>query len=229
VYSLTGEIIDPAGRPTVQLTKYAHACVTLEKDGTTIVLDPGTLTPDARDAVAGAAAVLITHDHFDHFDADLLTAALAERPELLVFGPAAIQDTLGDHGGRVRVVAAGDTFTVGGFAVTVFGDRHATIHPDFPVGDNVGYLVDGTLYHPGDAYFVPDADVSTLLLPTSGPWTKLGDAADYVRAVDPQRVIQIHELMLSDLGQNSTATLLGETGLTGRPITLLPAGDSITV
>lgn len=62
---------------------------------------------------------------------------------------------------------------------------------------------------------MPDAPVRTLLLPTSGPWTKLGEAADYVRAVAPERVIQIHELMLSDLGQESTARFLGEQGLTG--------------
>jgi L-ascorbate metabolism protein UlaG (beta-lactamase superfamily) len=203
--------------------------VALDEGGTTIVVDPGTLTPEAKDAVAGAAAVLITHDHADHFDADLLATALADRPELRVFGTAAVHDKLGDHDGRVRTVSAGDSFTVGEIAVTVFGDRHAVIHPDVPGSDNVGYLIDGTVYHPGDAYFVPDATVETLLLPTSGPWTKLGDAADYVRAVGPRRVIQIHELMLSELGQNSTAMFLGEKGLTGIPLTLLPAGDTVTV
>ncbi|WP_335983439.1 MULTISPECIES: hypothetical protein [Streptomycetaceae] len=62
---------------------------------------------------------------------------------------------------------------------------------------------------------MPDAPVGTLLLPTSGPWTKLGEAADYVRAVKPEQIVQIHELMLSDLGQHSVANLLGENGLTG--------------
>ncbi|WP_261399373.1 MBL fold metallo-hydrolase [Streptomyces misionensis] len=104
----------------------------------------------------------------------------------------------------------------------------ALIHPDIPCPDNVGYLFDdGALYHPGDAYYAPYAPVRTLLLPTSGPWTKLGEAADYVRTVKPERVIQIHELMLSDLGQHSTANLLGEKGLTGIPITCLEPGTSI--
>ncbi|MDI5961701.1 MBL fold metallo-hydrolase [Streptantibioticus silvisoli] len=213
----------------MKLTKYAHACVALEKDGVTVVLDPGTLTPGAGEAVGAAAAVLVTHEHFDHFDADLLTAALADRPDLLVFGPAAVADRLGRHGGRVTAVAAGDTFTVGGLRVAVRGERHALIHPDIPCVDNVGYLVDDAVFHPGDAYFVPREPVETLLLPTSGPWTKLGEAADYVRAVRPSRLIQIHELMLSELGQRSTATLLGEDGLTGTPVTLLAAGESLTV
>jgi L-ascorbate metabolism protein UlaG (beta-lactamase superfamily) len=211
----------------MKLTKYAHACVALEKDGTTIVLDPGTFTPEAKDAVARAAAVLITHEHVDHFDEALLAAALEAQPQLQVFGPAAVLEKLGTHGGRVHTVSPGEEFTVGGFAVGVSGGRHAVIHCDLPGVDNVGYLIDGAVYHPGDAYAVPPAQVETLLLPTSGPWTKLGEAADFVRAVKPQRVIQIHELMLSELGQNSTAMLLGENGLTGIALTRLPAGTGI--
>lgn len=214
--------------PPVQLTKHAHACVTVEKDGTRLVIDPGTLTPDAPGAVSGAHAVLITHEHFDHFDEKLIAAALRARPELLVYGTAAVAAALGGHDGRVRTVSAGSTFTVGSFTVSVHGHRHAAIHSDIPCPDNVGYLIDdGALYHPGDAYFAPDAAVRTLLLPTSGPWTKLGEAADYVRAVKPERVIQIHELMLSDLGQASTATILGENGLTGLPIQRVEPGTGV--
>lgn len=206
----------------MKLTKHAHACVTVEKDGTRLVIDPGTFTPDAAEAVAKAQAVLITHEHFDHFDEQLVAAALAAQPGLHVHGTAAVAAALGGdgaHGGRVHAVAAGDTVRVGALTATVHGHRHARIHADIPCPDNVGYLFeDAALFHPGDAYFVPDAPVRTLLLPTSGPWTKLGEAADYVRAVVPERVVQIHELMLSDLGRNSTANLLGEKGLTGIPI-----------
>ncbi|MEU9099797.1 MBL fold metallo-hydrolase [Streptomyces sp. NPDC048361] len=214
----------------MQLTKHAHACVTVEKDGTRLVIDPGTLTPDAAEAVAGAHAVLVTHEHFDHFDEQLIAAALEAQPELRVYGTAAVVAALGGHDGRVRAVAAGDTFTVGSVEVSVHGHRHAPIHADIPCPDNVGYLLDdGTLYHPGDAYGVPDAAVRTLLLPTSGPWTKLGEAADYVRAVKPERLIQIHELMLSELGQTSTARILGENGLTGLPITRVEPGTTIVL
>ncbi|OQR63600.1 MBL fold metallo-hydrolase [Streptomyces maremycinicus] len=212
----------------MQLTKHAHACVTLEKDGTRLVIDPGTLTPDAAEAVSRAHAVLITHEHFDHFDEQVVSAALEARPELQVYGTAAVATALGDRDGRVHTVTAGDTITVGSLTATVHGHRHARIHADIPCPDNVGYLIDdGALYHPGDAYFAPDAPVRTLLLPTSGPWTKLGEAADYVREVKPEQVIQIHELMLSELGQHSTARLLGEEGLTGVPITHVEPGSTV--
>ena len=214
----------------MKLTKHAHACVSLEKDGTRLVVDPGTFTPDAAEAVAQADAVLITHEHFDHFDAQVVAAALEARPGLHVYGTAAVAAALGSHDGRVHVVAAGDTIRVGSVTVGVHGHLHARIHPDIPCPDNVGYLLDdGAVHHPGDAYCVPDAPVRTLLLPTSGPWTKLGEAADYVRAVKPERVVEIHELMLSELGRQSTARLLGENGLTGVPVEHLEPGATVQV
>ena len=92
----------------MQLTKHAHACVSLTGDAGRIVIDPGTFTPDAADAVAAAEAVLITHEHFDHFDEALLAEALENRPELRVYGPASVVDRWGARRGQVTAVAAGD-------------------------------------------------------------------------------------------------------------------------
>ena len=76
---------------------------------------------------------------------------------------------------------------------------------------------------------MPDAPVDTLLLPTSGPWTKLGDAVDYVRDVAPAHLVQIHEVMLSDVGQQSTARVLSPEMLTEVPLTIVPVGGTIEV
>ncbi|MGW1030503.1 MBL fold metallo-hydrolase [Streptomyces sp. NPDC002577] len=213
----------------MQLIKHAHACVSLVKDGGRIVIDPGTFTPDAKEAVAAAEAVLITHEHFDHFDEDLIAQALDARPDLRVYGPAGVVERWSARRGQVTAVAAGDSVTVAGFDVAVFGDLHAAIHRDIPRVSNVGYLVEDRLYHPGDAYHVPPTPVGTLLLPTSGPWTKLGEAADYVREVAPKRLIQIHEIMLSQTGQQSMARFLSPEALSAVPLAIVPAGDTITV
>lgn len=213
----------------MELTKHAHACVVLEKDGRRLVLDPGALTPDAADLIADAKAVLITHEHFDHFDEQVIASALDARPELQVYGPAAVVGRWEGGPGQVTSVADGDQFAVAGFTVAVFGELHALIHRDVPPVANVGFLIDGSLYHPGDAYHVPTAPVGTLLLPTSGPWTNLGVAVDFVRAVNPERVVQIHELLLSDLGQQVVARFLSPDMLSEVPLTILPVGDSISV
>ncbi|TCU81710.1 L-ascorbate metabolism protein UlaG (beta-lactamase superfamily) [Curtobacterium sp. PhB25] len=213
----------------MELTKYNHATVVLEQDGTTLVIDPGTFTPEAADLAGAAAAVLITHEHADHFDVDAVRAGLDANPSLVVRGPAAIVEQLGDHDGRVAAVRAGDAFEVGPFSVQVFGEQHAVIHRDIPTIANVGYLVNGTVFHPGDAYLVPGVPVGTLLIPTSGPWANTAAAVDYVREVAPQRAIQIHELLLSDAGQQMNVRMLGTDGLGGVPTTILQAGEHVTV
>lgn len=213
----------------MKLTKHAHACVTVAKEDARIVIDPGTFTPDAAQEVAAADAVLITHEHFDHFDEDLIARSLETRPELRVYGPASVVERWSARRGQVTVVAAGDNVAVAGFDVSVFGELHASIHRDVPRVANVGYLVDGRLYHPGDAYHVPDATVDTLLLPTSGPWTKLGEAADYVREVAPNHLIQIHEVMLGPIGQQSTARFLSPEMLTEVPLAIVPIGETVAV
>jgi L-ascorbate metabolism protein UlaG (beta-lactamase superfamily) len=214
----------------MRLTKYTHATVVLDQDDTTIVIDPGAFTPESADLVRSASAVLVTHEHADHLDADALRAGLDAVPELRVYAPTGVAEQLGgDHDGRVVTVSAGDTFSVGGVEVRVFGVDHAVIHSDVPTIPNVGYLVGGAVFHPGDAYLVPGVPVSTLLMPTSGPWTHMQQAVDYVRVVRPERAIQIHELLLSEVGQQSALGMLGEGGLGGVRITSLALGESIEV
>ncbi|MFE2378887.1 MBL fold metallo-hydrolase [Streptomyces sp. NPDC059398] len=207
----------------MRLTKHAHACVTLTDGDRTLLIDPGTFTPNAAELIADADAILVTHEHFDHFDEAALRAELARRPGLTVHTTAEAAAKLG---AQAVAVSAGDRIDVAGFQVTVHGEQHALIHEKIPQGQNVGFLVEGRVFHPGDSYSVPEAPVETLLLPTSGPWTKFGEAADFVQAVRPGRSIQIHELMLSELGQSSAAMFLGEDGLTGIPLEILAPGAS---
>lgn len=213
----------------MKLTKYEHACVTFEKDGDSFVIDPGSFSARADEIISGSGAILLTHEHFDHVNETAINAALADRPDLRVYAPAALEGAFGQHPGQFTAVSAGDELKIGGFTITVHGSVHAVIHPDVPPVANVGFLVDEAVYHPGDAYFVPEATVDTLLLPTSGPWMKIGEAADYVRAVRPDRVVQIHEMLLSEIGLNLASMLLGEKGLTGKPLTVVPNGESITL
>jgi L-ascorbate metabolism protein UlaG (beta-lactamase superfamily) len=129
----------------------------------------------------------------------------------------------------VHGVRHGDTFTANGLDVAVHGEVHAVIHADIPRVANVGYLIDGSVYHPGDAYHVPAAPVPTLLVPTSGPWTKLGEAVDWIRAVKPDKMVQIHDIMLSEVGLRSTARFLSPEMLTEVALTMLAAGESMDV
>ncbi|QMU68715.1 MBL fold metallo-hydrolase [Streptacidiphilus sp. P02-A3a] len=192
----------------MRLTKLGHACVRLEKDGRTLVLDPGAFTePEALD---GADAVLITHEHFDHFVEDRLRRAAEADPALRIWTNGAVADQLTGLGeGRVHRVGHGDAFTVEGFEVEVHGEWHARIHPEIPLVGNVGFLVDGEVFHPGDALTVPEREVGTLLLPVHAPWSKLAEVVDYARAVGAARALALHDVMLSDIGLEGVQRFVG--------------------
>ncbi|WP_256104809.1 MBL fold metallo-hydrolase [Streptomyces sp. ODS05-4] len=184
----------------MRLTKKSHACVRLEKDGRTLVIDPGAFSES--DAALGADAVLVTHEHPDHFEEGRLRAALEANPAAEVWTLRSVADALSAaFPGRVHTVGHGDAFTAAGFDVEVHGELHAVIHPDIPRITNVGFLVDGTVFHPGDALTVPSRPVETLLLPIMAPWSKVSEVIDYVREVKPVRAIDVHDALLTDLAR----------------------------
>ena len=212
----------------MQLTKHGHACVVLSTDDRRLVIDPGAFTAD--DAWSGASALLITHEHADHFVAAKVRAALDADPALEVWTTSSVAEQLEGVGSRVHVVGQGDTFTAAGFDVSVHGEWHAVIHPDIPQSRNVGFLVDGTVFHPGDALTVPDVAVPTLLLPAHAPWSKTGELVDYLRAVQAQRAFAVHDGLLNDAGLGLLSGLLGERG-PGQPspYARLAPGESVSV
>lgn len=179
----------------MKLTKHGHACVRLEKDGKTLVIDPGVFTdPSALD---GADVVLITHRHSDHVDRARLERAA---PDLEVWTSAAVADELAGLPARLHVVADGDRFDTAGFVVQVVGEWHAPGHPDVPIASNIGFLVDDEVFYPGDAFTIPDAPVPTLLLPTHAPWMRGREMVEYLRAIRPVRAYSTHDGMLNEYG-----------------------------
>jgi len=184
----------------MQMTKYTHACVRFDSDDRTLVIDPGAFSESAE-ALNGAAAVLITHEHFDHLDVDALLAAARANSALRVWAPPSVVHQLGELGSRATAVAADESFDAAGFSVRTFGGQHAVIHPSIGTPcANVGYLVDDAVYHPGDSFFVPSAPVETLLVPMHAPWSKLAEVIDFVVAVRAPRAFQIHDAMLAESG-----------------------------
>ncbi|MFJ6385396.1 MBL fold metallo-hydrolase [Kitasatospora sp. NPDC092039] len=194
----------------MRITKFGHACVRVEHGEATVVVDPGAFTDPA--ALAGADAVLITHEHMDHFEESRLRAALEADPALRVWTNRAVAAQLDGVAQRVAVVGEGDAFEVGGLGVSVHGEWHAEIHPDIPRVPNVGFLFDGRLFHPGDALTLPPHTVDTLLLPIAAPWSKASEVVDYIREAGPRRAVPVHEAVLSPVGFAVHTRLVGPEG-----------------
>jgi L-ascorbate metabolism protein UlaG (beta-lactamase superfamily) len=192
----------------VRITKFGHACVRIEDGGHVLVIDPGGWT--SPESVAGAHAVLITHEHADHYDADNLRAT-----DAAIFTIEAVAAQIREHAPdlteRVSVVAPGQRFG-DHLSVRVVGELHAVIHPEYDRFANSGFVVtagDATLYHPGDALTVPGQAVDVLCAPVSAPWLKASEAIDFARAVGAPRNLAIHDGIYSDRGLATIDTHMG--------------------
>ena len=176
----------------MELTRFSHSCVRLEQDGRVLVIDPG-IWSEPR-ALRGADAVLVTHEHVDHVDVLRLLGA-----GLPVFAPAAASIP----GLPTVPVRPDEELEVAGFRVQAVGGRHAAVLEDQETCANLGYVVDGLLYHPGDALHVPELAVETLLVPLQASWLKTAEAVAFVRAVAPGRAHGIHDGQINERALSS--------------------------
>ena len=185
----------------MKLTKFEHSCLVLDKNGSTLIIDPGSFTMPLTD-IMGVVAVVITHEHADHWTPEQLTRILDRNPGARILGPAGVAKAAADF--EVEVVKDGDTVEIEPFTLAFYGEKHAIIHSSIPVIDNVGVLVDDEFYYGGDSYTVPPVPVNTLAAPIGAPWLKIGEAMDYVLAVKPKRSFPIHDMTLSQAGKSMT-------------------------
>lgn len=181
-----------------RITKFGHSCVRIESGAARIVIDPGMFTDPG--AVDGATAILITHEHPDHYVPAHLLAS--DAPVITIRAVAdKIREEAPEAYERVRVIAPGETVDLG-VAVTAVGELHAVIHPEFPRFDNSGYLIRGakTYFHPGDALTGPEDRVDVLFAPVSAPWARSSELIDFMRGVKAPQNVAIHDRIYSDVG-----------------------------
>ncbi|MEV7693526.1 MBL fold metallo-hydrolase [Microbacterium sp. NPDC089189] len=184
----------------MRVTKHEHAALTLEKHGEKLLIDPGIFTSPLPDA-ENVAALVITHEHPDHWTGDHIDRILATNPGLPIYAPAGV--VAAAPGYTITEVSPGDRVDVGPFHLEFFGGEHALIHKSIPVIDNVGVLVDDAFYYPGDSFSLPKgAHVALLAAPVGAPWLKIGDAIDFVLAVAPRQVFATHDMTLSVAGRD---------------------------
>lgn len=210
----------------MKLTKLEHAALILDVSGRKLFIDPGSFTTALTDT-ANAVAVVITHEHGDHWTPDQLDRILAMNPGVPIFAPAGVAAAASGY--DVTVVADGDTAEAGPFTLRFFGARHAVIHESIPVVDNIGVLVNGEFYYAGDSFTIPDGvQVGTLAVPAAAPWMKISEAIDYVLALKPRRSFATHEMLLSRAGKDlSNARIKAATEQAGGEFFPLEPNESL--
>lgn len=177
----------------MKITKYQHACLVIEKDLTTVVVDPGSMTHDLIIPRA-LTAIIITHDHADHLDEKLVGQILNQHPKATVYGHESVTSRFINF--QTVTVRPGQAYQIGNMTATFFGGNHAAITAGMALPPNYGFMLDD-FYYPGDSFTTPGQAIKILALPISAPWLKLSDCLEFLQAAAPAIAFPTHDAILS--------------------------------
>jgi L-ascorbate metabolism protein UlaG (beta-lactamase superfamily) len=184
-------------RRTMKFSKFGHSCQLIEEGDAKILIDPGEFS-QGFEGLLGLSAVLFSHQHPDHLSLKKLRVLLQNNPDMEVFGDEGTVKALEfEEGIEVLAAHAGESFDIEGVEVQVIGTDHAVIHPTIPGIPNVGFMIGGRFFYPGDNFTLPGAPVEVLAVPTCAPWMKVSEAIDFMLAVAPSVAIPVHDGLLA--------------------------------
>jgi L-ascorbate metabolism protein UlaG (beta-lactamase superfamily) len=181
-----------------------HSCVLIEKGNERILFDPGKFSfvedgPQPTD-FDNLNAVIITHSHPDHMDAEAIQSIMRNNPDAKLLGNAGVANALSDFGLTVELFEE-RTRKIGDFSVDAYEARHANI-VSAQIPPNTAYIVDGGLLNPGDSYaYSLDAlrgKFDVLALPVMAPWATELDTVGFAARMNAKRILPIHDGYVKD-------------------------------
>lgn len=211
----------------MKITKYGHCCLLVEIDGKYILTDPGGWT-ELPDDMPRIDIVLITHEHSDHLDLDNLKKVLESSPDAAIITNATTAAKFASAGDwKYEAVERGISEMSDTVKIEMWQSEHAPITEQITPVDNTSFLIDETLYLPGDAFFIPDHTVELLALPVCGPWMHINEALEFAKVIEPKMAFPIHDGMLAEMGpfHSIPGMILPEFDIEFKP---LLAGESFT-
>jgi len=196
----------------MRLTHLGHSCLLLETDGVRVLIDPGSLAHGFEE-LTNLDAVLVTHAHVDHYDAERLPALLDANDGARLIAEPEVAVELNRVGLEASPLHPGEVTAIGGLGVSAVGGLHAVIHDDIPRIGNVGMLftADGepSFFHPGDSYESVPEGVDVLGVPLTAPWAALKETVEFVRAIAPRVAVPIHDGLVNATGRGAYLRNLG--------------------
>jgi L-ascorbate metabolism protein UlaG (beta-lactamase superfamily) len=198
----------------MKITKLVHSCLLVEMPGPinrTALFDPGTMSTVDVDSLQFLDDIIITHQHGDHFDLELVKKLAAKFPDVRITAPEEVVEQL-----NAESIPATSATSEG---ITFFDSPHEVVRPfmqvDPPQEIGVHYL--DMLSHPGDSHSFHETK-AVLALPVQAPWGSTVDAVKLALDLQPKYIIPIHDWHWSDAARESTyermEKVFGEQGIT---------------
>ena len=215
--SQTDSFEAPNGK-TVTFTCIKHATLRIQYDGLEIQIDPvgKGLKPQTDYAqFPKADIVLVTHEHFDHFDRDAI--AVLRKESTAVYANPAVQGMLGYGTALRNGESAKVREDVSIEAVPAYNTTpgHEKFHPK---GRDNGYVLTlggFRVYIAGDTEDIPEMaalkDIDVAFLPCNQPYTMTPkQAAAAAKTIKPKTLFPYH---YSETPVQKVADLLNGTGI----------------
>lgn len=178
----------------MKITKLAHSCLLVEMPAPvnrTVLFDPGMFSVEAVQAASLKYLddIVITHEHFDHFDEELVASLAKQFPEVRILAPQAVVDRLQALGVAANIVASE--------GLEVFEAPHESLEPMGQTPQAIGVHYLGCLTHPGDSHHFSQSK-AILALPVTAPWGSTVNAVKLATELKPKVVIPIHDHIWRD-------------------------------
>jgi L-ascorbate metabolism protein UlaG (beta-lactamase superfamily) len=184
----------------LKITWLGHDGFKIEEGGKALVIDPFQLTHEVK-----ADYVLVSHEHFDHCNAEDLKKVI--KPTTLVVSISSCKEEISKAKPKeIMTVKPGDKVQLGDFEVravpaynlTKFNESGKPFHPKSD--GKVGYVIKAknglTIYHTGDSDLIPemeDLKPDIALLPVSGTYVMTTDeAVQAASKIKPKIAIPMH-------------------------------------
>jgi L-ascorbate metabolism protein UlaG (beta-lactamase superfamily) len=187
----------------MKITKYGHCCLLIEENRVRVLTDPGMYTT-AQNEVKNIDAIVITHEHADHFHIDSIKKILENNPNIPIITNSAVDALLKKENiSHATVVEDLQNTEIKGVKFSGYGNNHAEIYQDRMLVQNTGYMIGERLFYPGDAFYNPKCAVEILALPVAGPWCKIKHSIDMYLDIKPKIIFPVHDGQLNDFGNGS--------------------------
>ncbi len=190
----------------MQLSKHSHSCLLIKDKQGVILIDPGVYTEQDNsldlDSLPALDALLITHNHADHFSPYLIKKALQKFPNVAIITNDATRIVLEKEG--IPVAETGHT------GISFSSALHEKLPMPLTPPENTLFTVFDKLTHPGDSFdFSQSKDI--LALPVTAPWGSTTKAVEKALEVRPKIIIPIHDWHWKDEARKQFYIMLQKT------------------
>ena len=184
-----------------RITWLGHDGFKIESGGESLVIDPFKLKHNVP-----ADYLLISHEHFDHLNADDLKRVVKPKETVVVSIGASKDEVSKVSPKEFKIVKPGDRIKLGSFDIRAvpaynvnkFAEPGKPFHPK--QDGKVGYVVTTksgvSIYHTGDSDLIPEMDnlrPDIALLPVSGTYVMtVEEAVEATGRIKPKIAIPMH-------------------------------------